>query len=155
MIYNEVIGILRSKAVDFRIHKHQSVITMRDVEEKLSFPKEKLLKTLIFRVRTSFWVLAVVKSRDEVDYQKLARVLGVRHEDIVKPSKEELRSQTEFQVGGICPIPTDASMKVIFDTSILDIDVAYCGIGSNDRSLEIRVQDLLQVSNAIVEPIAH
>ncbi|MBU4311461.1 MAG: YbaK/EbsC family protein [Desulfobacterales bacterium] len=155
MVYDEIMRTLRQKGVPFTIHKHEPVMTMQDVEEKLPFPKEKLLKTLVFKIRNSFWILAVVKGQDKVDYHKLASSFGVNLDALVRPSAEEMESELGFQIGGICPIPTNDSIKAVFDNDILDMEVVYCGVGRNDRSLEIRLQDLLHISNARVWPIAH
>lgn len=154
MVYNEIIRVLREKGVSFTVHEHGPVMTMQDVEEKLPFPKEKLLKTLVFKIRNSFWILAVIKGQDKVDYRKLASAFGVNRESLVRPSAEEVQSQLGFQIGGICPIPMNDSIKAVINNDILDMDVVYCGIGRNDRSLEIKLQDLLYVSNARVYSIA-
>ncbi len=155
MVYDEVIRILREKGATFRIHEHEPVITMLDVEKKLPFPRERLLKTLVFRIRNSFWILAVIKGLDKVEYRKLATAFGVDRDDLVKPSTEEMKSELGFQMGGICPIPTRDSIKAIFDENVLNMDVVYCGVGRNDRSLEIGLQDLLRVSKAKIWPITH
>lgn len=150
MIYDEIIRILREKGVTFKIHEHEPVMTMQDVKEKLPFPIEKLLKTLVFKIRNSFWILAVVRGQDKVNYRKLAKAFGVKRDVLVRPSVDEMRLELDFQIGGICPIPINDSIKAVFDKSMLDMNVVYCGVGRNDRSLEIRLQDLLQVSNANV-----
>lgn len=154
MVYEMITKILKEKGVTFTIHEHKSVMTMQDVEGKLPFPKEKLLKTLVFKIRNSFWILVVVRGRDKVNYRELARAFGVNRSALLRPSAEEIKSELSFQIGGICPIPVNDNIKVVFDDSILDMDVVYCGVGRNDRSLEIRFQDLLQISNAQVWPVA-
>ena len=153
MIYNEIIDILDGKFISYKIHKHGEVLTMRDVEEKLPFPIDRLLKTLVFRIRDSSWILAVLKGRDRIDYRKLAQALNVRRQDIIRPSVEEIESKLGFQIGGICPIPTKHDIRVVFDKSILELDSVYCGVGRNDRSLEIRLADLLRASGGIIKRI--
>lgn len=153
MVYDDIVRILREKGLAFVIHEHGQVLTMQDVETKLPFPKDKLLKTLVFRIRDSFWILAVVKGKDKVDYRKLAKAVGVNRRDLMRPSAEEVKTKLGFQIGGICPIPTNDQIQTIFDESVMDMDIVYCGVGRNDRSLEMRLHDLLRVSNATVRPI--
>ena len=153
MIYEDIIKILEEKGVNYKIHEHAPVMTMQDVNEKLPFPKEKLVKTLVIKVSNSFWVLVAMKGTTKLDFLKLSTALGVKRGELTMPSVEEVESKLGFQMGGICPIPTNNNIKAVFDKKILDMDVVYCGVGRNDRSLKIELHDLLRVSNAIVCPI--
>ena len=153
MTYDEVLKLLNGNGILFKIYEHESVMTMKDVETNLPFPIENLLKTLVFKIKNSYWVLAVVKGRDKIDYRSLADALKINLKDLTMPKVDEIESQLGFQIGGICPIPTQDGIKVIFDKKILDIKNVYCGVGRNDRSLEIELKDLLKVSNAEIWPI--
>jgi len=127
---------------------------MSDVEQNLPFPIEKLLKTLVFRTRDSKWIYAVVKGRDKVDYKQLSSTLGISRGEISRPSSQEVESFLSLQIGGICPIPIHEDIIVIFDASLVDLGIVYCGVGSNDRSLEIKVDDLARIARARISPIA-
>lgn len=159
MIYDKVLKILEENGVKYKIHQHESVYSIKDVEEKLSFPKSKLLKTLVFKIRGAFWILAVIAGEDRVDYRKLAKVFGVNRSMVEIASPEEIESKLGFQIGGICPIrfKEDVDTTVIFDQKVVDkigLDVIYCGVGRNDRTLEINFRDLLKVSNGEVSDIS-
>lgn len=157
MIYDKVLIILKESGVKYKIHKHEPVYTIKDVEEKLSFPKDKLLKTLVFKIRDSFWVLAVIEGEDRVDYRKLAKVFSANRSILEMTSPDEVEMKLGFQIGGICPIPVRDDVTVVFDQKVVDrvgLDVIYCGVGRNDRSLEINFQDLLKVSNGEVSDIS-
>jgi Cys-tRNA(Pro)/Cys-tRNA(Cys) deacylase len=126
---------------------------MKDVEEKLPFPKNKLLKTLVFRIKGCFWVFAVVRGKDKVDYKKLSKALDVSRSDIVRPPAQEVETELSLEIGGICPIPINDNIKVVFDESVKNLEVVFCGVGRNDKSLEIAVGDLIRVSKAKIESI--
>lgn len=153
MTYDKIISLLNESGINFRIHEHQVIRTITDVEEKLPFPKERLLKTVVFKIKNSFWILAAVKGEDRVDYRKLASSFGVSRNDLTCPSPEEVESTLGFEIGGVGPIPTNDGTKAVFDSSLLSLDIVYCGSGRNDRTLEIRLDDLLQASKARVIPL--
>jgi len=152
--YDRIIRILKENQLPFIIHKHKQVLTMQDVENNLQFSTDKLLKTLVFIIPDSFWILAVVRGQDRVDYRKLAGVFGRNRRYLKRPTAEEVEEKLGFQIGGISPIPTDSQIQVVFDKSIMDMDIVYCGVGRNDRSLEIRLHHLLRVSHATFHSIA-
>jgi len=152
MTYDKIIGLLSKKGIHFKIHEHEVIRTITDVDEKLPFPKEKLLKTVVFKMKNSFWILAAVKGEDRVDYRKLASFFGVKRNDLACPSPEEVESSLGFEIGGVGPIPLNNSTKAVFDSSLLGLDIVYCGSGRNDRTLEVKLDDLLQASKAIVVP---
>jgi Cys-tRNA(Pro)/Cys-tRNA(Cys) deacylase len=125
-------------------------MTMQDVEERLPFPADRLLKTLVFRVKGSGWGFAVVRGRNRVDYRKLASALGVSREAIEVPSVDELARELGVEIGGICPISTRPDVRTVFDDGIGEMDVVFCGVGRNDRSLEIELAELLRVTGGQV-----
>ncbi len=155
MIYDSLIKILTESGFYFKIHSHEPVLTMQDVEQKLPFPVDKLLKTLVFRIKNSFWVYVIVKGQDRVDYKKLATVFGVNRNMVIRPSPDEVEGELGLQIGGICPIPVGENISVVFDNNTIENtdDTVYCGIGRNDKTLEMKIQDLLTVSNASVHSV--
>ncbi|MBW4565590.1 MAG: YbaK/EbsC family protein [Mojavia pulchra JT2-VF2] len=150
MVYDKIIKLLTENGIDFKIHTHEVIKTITDVEEKLPFPKNRLLKTVVFKIRNSSWILAAVKGEDRVDYRKLASSLEVHRSDLICPSPEEIKSILDFEIGGVSPIPTSDDTKAVFDSALLSMNFVYCGSGRNDRTLEIGVEELLQLSKAKV-----
>lgn len=152
--YDKIILLLNSSNALFRIHEHSPVFTMNDVEQKLPFPIEKLLKTVVFRIKGSNWLYAVVRGKDKVDYKKLSKVLGVSRSNVMRPPPEEVERELSLQIGGICPIPTEKNITVIFDESLIGLGVVYCGVGTNNKSLEIQIDDLVRVAKGEIQSIA-
>ncbi len=153
MAYDKIIRLLNDSGIKFVIHEHEVIRTITDIEEKLPFPKEHLLKTVVFQLKDSFWILAAIKGQDRVDYRKLASAFEVKRNNLKCPSPEEVESTLGFETGGVGPFPISDRIKVVFDSSLLDLDNVYCGVGRNDRTLEITLNDLLQVSKARVLPL--
>lgn len=148
MILEKIIKKLKAEGVRFRIHEHEPVLTMQDVLDKLPFSKDRLLKTLVFKVKGSGWIFAVVRAKDMVDYRALSQILGVPRSDIKFPTTDDIKTQLGLQVGGICPVPVRDDILVVFDKHILGMDTVYCGAGQNDCTLEIKADDIVRVCNA-------
>ena len=109
---------------------------------------------MVFRVTGGEWGLAACRGHDRVDYRKLAAACGVRREQIVRPAPEEVDATLGYAIGGICPIPPGEGVLAIVDaTATATLDTVYCGIGRNDRTLEIGIADLIAAANARVVPL--
>ena len=152
-VYDSIIARLRANNVSFTIHEHEVARTVLDAETKLPFPKEQFLKTVVFKIKHSSWILAAVKGQDSVDYRKLAEAFDVKRADLVRPAPEEVEAALGMQIGGVGPIALNAETRVVVDSGAQSMDIVYCGVGRNDRTLEIRLADLIQVADARVLPI--
>ncbi len=150
----ELTRLLTGYGFRFRIHEHVVSRTVADAEAYLPFPTEQLLKTVVFRVKGGPWVLAACRGQDRVDYRKIAVACGVKRDQIVRPTPEEVEATLGYAIGGISPIPPDASMQSLVDaTAAATLDTVYCGIGRNDRTLEIGIADLIAAAQARVLPL--
>jgi Cys-tRNA(Pro)/Cys-tRNA(Cys) deacylase len=153
MIYDSVIEILTRNNATFRIHEHAPMRTVSDHQEQLPFDIARFLKVLAFRVGDSRWVLIALKGRDRLDYRALADAVGASRGAVVAATPEELISVFGCEAGGVCPIPTRADIEVLLDLDATAIDVAYTGSSRIDRTLEIRMADLLRIVNPRVLPV--
>ena len=100
------------------------------------------------------WLLVACKGQDRVDYRKLADAAGIRRAEIVQPAPDEVETALGYVIGGIAPFPPNAETRAIVDASAAaTMDTVFCGIGRNDRTLEIAIADLIAVSGALVAPV--
>lgn len=152
--YTVIIASLKDHQIAFTIHTHEVIRTVSDAEEKLLFPKTSFLKTIVFKNKHAGWILAALRGEDSVDYRKLAAAFGVKRDDIIRPSTEEIEASLGYEIGGVCPIPVHPNMEVVIDSNALSMEQVYCGSGRNDRTLEIKLQDLLHISQARVANVS-
>lgn len=146
--------LLESHSVHYRLHTHPSLLTVRDIEAHLTFPKEQWVKALAFRIKGNGWVLAALQAHSRLDYRKLADVLGIKRGQLEQPSPEELMQELGFEAGGVPPIPPHQGVKVVYDTPAAALPTAYCGTGRSDLTLEIPMPELLRLVNPLVADIA-
>lgn len=146
MAYNTIIKRLTKQEVRFTIHEHEAARTVADAEERLPFPKERFLKTVAFKLKQGGWILAALRGEDRVDYRKLAIAVGVKRSEIVSMSPQEVQDVLGMESGGVGPIPTNDETLVIFDSNVNSDVGLFCGVGRPDRTLEIKLPALVQVT---------
>ena len=153
-----IVELLRASGVRFELHRHEVAPTVAEARAKLPFPFEQFLKTVAFRLKGGVvgdgWVLVALRGQDRVDYRKLADALGVRRGDLARPSPEEILDGLGLPFGGVGPIPPNDATRVVFDTAALDLGTVFCGVGSDEHTLEIDVRDLVVVTAGLVAPVA-
>lgn len=149
-MHDRIIRSLINDGIAFQLYAHKPMRVVADIEgEPLPFPPERLLKTVLFRLKGGGWVLAAMRARDRIDYKKLAAGLGVSRSDLVAAAPDEVE-QLGFQVGGVGPFPPDDQTRVVFDESVMSLEVVCCGSGKNDLTLEMGTGDLLAFSKGQV-----
>ncbi|HQX62058.1 MAG TPA: YbaK/EbsC family protein [Thermomicrobiales bacterium] len=108
------------------------------------------LTTVAFHTGRGQWTLAVIRLGDTIDLDRLARVVGVRPADLSPASADDARWALGCDPEGLAPIAPVVRARVIFDEAVTQIDIAWCGSGRDDRMLEIRVRDLLDLTGGRV-----
>ena len=151
--FEAIINILTARDVAYTVHEHVPSYTFADAEERLPFPAERLLKTVAFRIKNGSYLLAAVRGPDRIDYRKLAAASGAKRADIVRLTPEELKAVFEIEAGSLSPIALQGNPKVFFDTQVPNEETVFCGIGRADRTLEIRLSDLVQITGGQVLPL--
>lgn len=149
-----ITSYLQAQDAKFTLHHHVPVFTMEDVLNNLQFPPDQLLKTLVFKVTSGLFILAVLRGSDKVSYGKLAKAVGVERSSLIRPTKEEVEEFLGVQVGGISPISIKSGTVTLIDQNIIGLQTVYCGVGQNDATLEISLEELLRVTNAKVASIS-
>jgi Cys-tRNA(Pro)/Cys-tRNA(Cys) deacylase len=58
-----------------------------------------------------------------------------------------------MEVGSVSPIPLREGISVFFDTRVPIDETVFCGIGRADRTLEIQLTDLVDITEGKVLPL--
>lgn len=148
--FEAIIALLTERGVPYTIHEHEPSYTVADAGERLPFPAERLLKTVAFRIKTGGYILAAVRGPDRIDYRKLAAASSAKRADIVRLTPEEVASVFGMEVGSLSPITLQGEPAIFFDTQVPTEETVFCGIGRADRTLEIHLTDLLQITGGQV-----
>jgi Cys-tRNA(Pro)/Cys-tRNA(Cys) deacylase len=144
---------LTASHVPFTIHEHAASYTVADAEAYLDFPIDRLLKTIAFKIRPAGYILAAVRGPDRVDYRKLAAACGVKRTAIFRLSPPEVVQAFNVEVGSVSPLLVQDGVRILFDTNVPSHETVFCGIGRPDRTLEIQLTDLVQITQGQILPI--
>ena len=153
--YDVIVALLRERGVPFTIHEHAPSYTVADAEERSLFPLERLLKTIAFKIKAGGCILAAVRGPDRVDYRNLAAACGAKRTNIVRLTPEEVAGVFGVEVGSVSPLLLQEGVHVFFDAHVPADETVFCGIGRPDRTLEIHLTDLLQITQGKILPLAN
>ena len=152
---DSIVRQLTAHGVAHTVHEHVAARTVADALERLPFDPDAYLKTVAFRLKAGGWVLAALRGADRVDYKGLAAALGVGRRDLHQLTPHEVVHDLGCSIGGVGPVPPNARTRTVFDQATVDtLDTVYCGAGREDRTLEVRLTDLIVVCDGLIAPIS-
>lgn len=152
--YLNITSILEAENCQYRIHEHLPIVTVAEAIAFVPGLTENLLKTVVFRKKSGTWVLAALAHNRRVNYKQLAEAVGINRRDLRPVSPTEVEHGLGFEIGGVGPFPINDEIEVIVDDAVTERDTILCGSGKNTCTVELKVQDLLRVSLAVVAPIS-
>ena len=153
-MHDLIIKQLDEQLAQYKIHEHVDSRTFADAVDKLPFPSERMLKTIAFQLKSGGWVLAACRGQDGLDYKKLAAAFGVKRDEVVRPSPEELKAGLGIEAGAVSPVALSDDVQVVFDTRVDREQTLFTGAGQPDRTLEITLDELVRVTGGRVVDIA-
>jgi Cys-tRNA(Pro)/Cys-tRNA(Cys) deacylase len=150
-----ILETLRQSGAPYAIHDHEVSRSFAEGVERLPFPPELLLKTVVFKLPGG-WALVTLHGGDRVDFRALADALGTKRADLRQASAEEIMATFGVEIGGVSPIPTadGVSASLVFDQRCAAMETIYCGTGLASQTLEIRAADLLAITGAKIAAIS-
>jgi len=78
--------------------------------------------------------------------------LGVKNVRLMPFGEAEAISG--YPPGGTPSVGHRTPMRAVMDVELTEFETLYCGGGSRDRLLEVRVEDVIRLNNAVVAPIS-
>jgi Cys-tRNA(Pro)/Cys-tRNA(Cys) deacylase len=153
-VYDQIIARLKESGVPFTIHEHVPSQTVADALALLSFPTDRLLKTIAFRLKRGDLVLAALRGPDRVDYRKLAAALDTKRSEVMSLGPDEVLETFGVPAGTIGPIVFRSNLQIVFDQNVPREGPLYCGLGRADRTLGIGLSALLALTGGRVVPLA-
>lgn len=144
-VYDQIMTLLQSNNIPVELHEHEPVRTVAEVEAKLPFLLDKMLKTVAFRVKDGRYLLAGLRGHDRIDYRQLAAYCGVNRRAVESMSPEAVEAVLGFEVGGVGPFALQPQVIVLLDEQLAEMGTVYCGSGRNTATLAIDIADLLRI----------
>jgi Cys-tRNA(Pro)/Cys-tRNA(Cys) deacylase len=133
------------------IEKSETVHTA-DASNATGIDLHRITKNLVSKTREGEYALLVVPGDSRVDLKAAAKVLDTKNVRLMPFSEAETISG--YPPGGTPTIGHKTQMRVIVDEELSGFETFYCGGGSRDRLLELRVDDVKRLTDAIVAKIS-
>ncbi len=152
--FARITTLLDASNAAYTLHEHAPSVTIEDVDVNLWFPVERLVKTIAFRVKGDGYVMAALCGYRQVDYKKLAAVVGVNRTQLMRLTPAEIEAELGYVVGGVAPFALTDRVRVLLDAGVMAWPTIYCGPGRTDRPLEITPAELVRLTQAAVVCLA-
>ena len=110
-----------------------------------------VFKTLVASVDGRL-TIAVVPVSGSLDLKALAAAVGARKATMAEPADAE--RVTGYVVGGISPLGGRTRLPVVFDDSVLALDVVYVSAGRRGLQVSLAPSDLVTATQARTAPLA-
>ena len=97
------------------------------------------------------YVMLIVPGDKRIYLKAAAKALNVRRVHIV--SFDQAEGISGYPPGGTPSVGHKTKMRTLVDESLLMYETVYCGGGSRDQLLELKVADIIMLNNALVTKI--
>jgi Cys-tRNA(Pro)/Cys-tRNA(Cys) deacylase len=134
------------------VEKKETVHTA-DASRVTGIDLHRITKNLVSKTNEGEHVLLIAPGDRRVDLKAAARALGVKNVRLLP--FEEAEKITGYPPGGTPSLGYAERMRVVLDAELKDFETLYCGGGTRDRLLEVRVEDVIKLNDAIVSTISH
>jgi Cys-tRNA(Pro) deacylase len=125
--------------------------TVASAAAAIGVPEEQILKTLLFVGDAGDHVVAIASGTRRVDRKLLAQVTGLIKPRAAKP--ESVFEITGYPAGGVAPFGLAPHLRVVVDSVVTGLPVAFGGGGRDHLLLRVNPLDVVRLNNAIVATI--
>ncbi|BBZ56223.1 aminoacyl-tRNA deacylase [Mycolicibacterium phocaicum] len=143
---------LETAAVVYTAHDHAAlpapVSSPADFAAMLGYPVDRIMKTLICRVRSTRELVAVTCPVDiRVDFKRVASELDCGRIEVA--STEQLETATGYPRLGVSPLGLDDSITVAIARQSFTYDTVLVGGGATRVEVELAPHDLQRITGAV------
>ena len=143
---------LKSQGIWHRFIPKPETVHTADAARVSGIELRKITKNLVFRVDDREYALLIVPGNRKVDLKRAAESLGAKKISLVPFDKSEAISG--YPPGGTPSVGHRTEMRVVLDKSLQDFETIYCGGGTRDKLLELKTEDVIRLTGAIIADIS-
>jgi Cys-tRNA(Pro)/Cys-tRNA(Cys) deacylase len=153
-VINNVTRFLDSRKVAYAAHELPAEkLGAVEAAEFMGVPPEQVFKTIVIVREKKKPVLAVVPGPRVVDLKLLAVFLVEKK--VYLPTEREAEQLTGLQAGGISPLALiHKGFQVAIDSAAQGYEQIYISGGQRGLDIQLRVDDLIKLTNARVGDIS-
>lgn len=142
---------LKKEKIWFKLHEFEEDVKTAEKASR-QVPQEKIIKSLVFMDSNQEPFIVIIQANKKVDFKKVKKVLGVK--DVRLASAKEVLENSGYAVGAVPPIFYKNVKRVIVDAKTTKIDVVFAGGGDVNKLIEMKMEDIIKLNNAIIEDIS-
>lgn len=143
---------LKSAGVWYRFYDKPETVHTADASRATGIELNRITKNLVCRTSDGRFALLVVAGDRKVNLQNAAEVLGARNIQLL--GFDEAESISGYQPGGTPSVHHKTPLQVVIDKQLLNGETIFCGGGARNRLLELRIADILKLTNALTGSIS-
>jgi len=143
---------LRRHGVWHRFIPKRETVHTADASDATGIDLHRITKNLVSTTETGEPVVLVVAGDRRVDLRRAAEALGVGNVRLMPFGEAEAVSG--YPPGATPSLGYRSSVRVVVDSELTELETIYCGGGTRDRLLEVRVEDVIRLNDAVVAPIS-
>jgi len=143
---------LKSQSVWHRFIPKPETIHTADAARVSGIELRRITKNLVFKVDDREHALLILPGDRKADPKKAMEALAAKKISLIPFDKSE--AITGYPPGGTPSVGHLTRMRVVFDKSLQAFGTIYCGGGTRDRLLELKTQDVIRLTNAIIADIS-
>ena len=130
----------------------QETVHTADAAKATGVDLHRLTKNLVSETDQGEHVLLIISGDMKVDLKAAAKALKVSNVRLVPFNKAEEISG--YPPGGTPSIGHKNRMRSVIDEDLLKFETIYCGGGSRDRLVELRIKDVMKLNDSVVTKIS-
>jgi Cys-tRNA(Pro) deacylase len=143
---------LKNAGVWHRFLDKAETVHTADASRATGIELSKITKNLVCKKSDGGFALLVVPGNRRVSLQKAAQALNTRNVQLL--GFNEAESISGYAPGGTPSVHHKTAMSVVVEKDLLSNETIFCGGGSRDKILELKTQDVLKLTHAIVAGIS-
>lgn len=146
--------ILDSHSVDYDILTYDvkdDKIDAKSVSNKIGKPIELVYKTLVTIGHSKALYVFVIGAEDELDLKKAARAVSEKNVEMI--AVKDINKFTGYIRGGCSPIGMKKQYETVLSESAKELDEIIISAGKIGMQVELKVSDLLEITQGHLEDI--
>jgi len=143
---------LKNAGVWFRFYDKPETVHTADASQATGIELNRITKNLVCRTSDGRFALLVVPGDKKVNLQSAAQVLDARNVQLL--GFDEAESVSGYPPGGTPSVHHRVPLQIVVDKQLLTGETIFCGGGTRNKLLELRIADVLKLTNALTGSIS-
>ena len=144
-------SFLRENGLWYRMIPKPETVHTADAAKATGIGLHRITKNLVSVTNSGEHVMLIVPGDRKVDLNKAADALDVRRVSLVP--FDQAANISGYPPGGTPSVGYKTKMRTVIDESLLEHETVYCGGGSRDRLVELKIADVVRLNDAVVATI--